>query len=220
MLMKLLKNMLKISLILLFFISFLYAEDIEETDYMRRIDEGLYNRSYRGNSPKKKAKKMKFEDIFRGEEVEVGEEDIFPKRSSYTGIYKVGKPYSVFGQDYTPKEDENYEKEGISSHYGDGDGFHGKRTSNGETYNMHDFTAAHPTLPLPSIVEITNLDNGKKVKVRVNDRGPFTKNRIIDVSKTVAKALGFYGQGTGRVRVKYLKKDSDELLKHLGLVRK
>ena len=115
------------------------------------------------------------------------------------GIYKVGKPYQVEGVWYYPAEDYAYVQEGIASWYGSD--FHGKRTANGERYNMDDITAAHPTLPMPSVVKVTNLDNGRTLKVTVNDRGPFHSKRIIDVSKKAAQLLGFYEAGTAHVRV-------------------
>jgi peptidoglycan lytic transglycosylase len=118
------------------------------------------------------------------------------------GYRKVGKPYLINGVRYVPRHDPNYEEIGRASWYGDG--FHGKKTANGEVYDMHALTAAHRTLPLPSFASITNLQNGRKVMVRVNDRGPFKKGRIIDVSSKVAKELGFHEQGTARVQVKYL----------------
>lgn len=115
------------------------------------------------------------------------------------GIYKVGTPYQVEGIWYYPAEDYSYAQEGIASWYGSD--FHGKRTANGDRYNMDDLTAAHPTLPMPSVVKVTNLDNGKVLRVTVNDRGPFHSTRIIDVSKKAAQMLGFYEAGTARVRV-------------------
>ncbi len=130
-----------------------------------------------------------------------------------SGYFKVGNPYQVFGVSYIPKEYEEYEEEGIASWYGDD--FHGKQTANGETYDMDSMTAAHPTLPLPSLVEVTNLSNDKKVIVRVNDRGPFAKSRIIDVSEKAAQALDFRDVGTAKVRVKLLRNETDELLKKL-----
>ncbi len=115
------------------------------------------------------------------------------------GIYKVGTPYQVEGIWYYPAEDYGYAQEGVASWYGTD--FHGKRTANGDRYNMNDLTAAHPTLPMPSVVTVTNLENGKQLKVTVNDRGPFHSSRIIDVSKHAAELLGFYQKGTARVRV-------------------
>lgn len=115
------------------------------------------------------------------------------------GTYKVGNPYQVAGRWYHPAEDPNYNRTGIASWYGDK--FHGKQTANGETYNMNELTAAHTTLPMPSFVRVTNLENGRSVVLRVNDRGPFVGDRIIDVSRRGAQLLGFQGQGLARVRV-------------------
>ena len=131
------------------------------------------------------------------------------------GTYKVGKPYKIMGKTYYPAEDYDYSEVGIASWYGSD--FHNKKTSNGETYNMDDFTAAHRTLPMPSMVRITNLENGRSIKVRINDRGPFVKNRIIDVSKRVAQELKFHTQGVTRVKVEYLKDETEKMLKEYGL---
>jgi len=125
------------------------------------------------------------------------------------GVYKVGNPYTVLGQSYTPKEDYGYSETGTASWYGDD--FHNKRTANGETYNMHAITAAHRTLPLPSIVRVTNLENGKSIIARVNDRGPYVKNRIIDVSQKGAELLGYKNKGTAKVKVEILAKESRAL---------
>ncbi len=118
------------------------------------------------------------------------------------GHYKVGRPYSVNGRTYYPAEEPSYRAEGIASWYGPD--FHGRLTANGEIYNMHGYSAAHPTLPLPSYARITNLGNGKSMIVRVNNRGPFVHNRLVDLSVGTAKALGFYGHGLARVRVEYV----------------
>ena len=118
------------------------------------------------------------------------------------GSYKVGSPYKINGIRYVPREDPHYRASGIASWYGEK--FHGRRTANGEIFDMNDLTAAHPTLPLPSKVRVTNLENGKQLELRVNDRGPFTRGRIIDVSKHAAKLLGFQGKGTAKVRVEYV----------------
>lgn len=122
------------------------------------------------------------------------------------GTYKIGKPYQIMGQWYYPKEDYNYSEEGIASWYGED--FHEKTTANGEEYNMNTLTAAHRTLPLPSIVRVTNLENGRSLVLRVNDRGPYAKNRIIDISKRGAELLGFKTKGTAKVRVEILAKES------------
>jgi rare lipoprotein A len=117
------------------------------------------------------------------------------------GIYKVGEPYQVDGQWHTPREDPRYDRTGIASFYAAD--FHGRKTSNGEVFDMWALSAAHPTLPLPSYVYVTNLDNGRTLLLRVNDRGPYVNNRIIDLSQAAARYLGFEVRGTTRVRVRY-----------------
>ena len=117
------------------------------------------------------------------------------------GVYKVGQPYTINGQTYTPAEGA-YRAEGVASWYGPD--FHGRQTANGEVFDMHGISAAHPTLPIPSYARVTNLDNGKSIIVRVNDRGPYARNRIIDVSIGAAQALGFYDDGLAHVRVEYV----------------
>jgi rare lipoprotein A len=119
------------------------------------------------------------------------------------GIYKVGVPYALNGRTYYPSEG-SYRGEGIASWYGPD--FHGRLTANGEVYDMDAISAAHPTMPLPSYARVTNLENGKSIVVRVNDRGPYARNRIIDLSIGTAKALEFYGRGLARVRVEYIGK--------------
>ena len=118
------------------------------------------------------------------------------------GIYRVGKPYSVNGRTYVPAENPAYRIEGVASWYGRD--FHGRLTANGEIYDMHSISAAHTTLPLPCYVRVTNLDNGRSIVVRVNDRGPYHRNRVIDLSIGTAKALDFYSRGLARVRVEYV----------------
>jgi rare lipoprotein A len=125
------------------------------------------------------------------------------------GRYKVGKPYQINGIWYYPKVDYEYDEVGIASWYGPG--FHGEMTANGEIYDMNAMTAAHKTLPMPSIVRVTNLENGRTVKLRVNDRGPFVGERIIDVSRRAAQMLGFYGAGTARVRVQIEAEESRQI---------
>ncbi len=120
------------------------------------------------------------------------------------GRYQVGKPYKIAGKWYKPREVKTYEKTGVASWYGDA--FHGRKTANGEIYNMNAYSAAHPTLPLPSYVRVTNMANGNAVIVRVNDRGPFAHNRLIDLSKRAADALDFRHQGVAKVQVTYLGK--------------
>ncbi|MGI9478966.1 MAG: septal ring lytic transglycosylase RlpA family protein [Hyphomicrobiaceae bacterium] len=118
------------------------------------------------------------------------------------GYYKVGKPYTINGIRYTPRHQPSYDRVGVASWYGDK--FHGRLTANGETYDMNAITAAHPTLPLPSLVRVTNMRTGRRLVVRVNDRGPYARNRIIDLSRRSAEILGLKRQGTGAVRVQYL----------------
>lgn len=125
------------------------------------------------------------------------------------GLYKIGNPYKILGKWYYPKEDYSYTETGVASWYGAD--FHAKYTANGEVYDMNTLTAAHRTLPLPSIVKVTNLSNGRSLILRVNDRGPFAKDRIIDVSKRGAQLLGYQGQGTTKVKVELLEKESKEL---------
>jgi rare lipoprotein A len=118
------------------------------------------------------------------------------------GYYRVGQPYRINGQTYYPTDNPSYRAEGVASWYGPD--FHGRLTANGEIFDMHGISAAHPTLPIPSYVRVTNLDNGRSMIVRVNDRGPYARGRIIDVSIGTAKALGFYGDGLAHVRVEYV----------------
>lgn len=116
--------------------------------------------------------------------------------------YKIGNPYQIQGTWYYPAEDYKYEETGIASWYGAQ--FHGRRTANGEVYDMNALTAAHRTLPMPSFVRVTNLENGRSLILKVNDRGPFARNRIIDISRRGAQLLGFHGAGTARVRVQIM----------------
>ena len=118
------------------------------------------------------------------------------------GVYRVGKPYVVAGRTYTPEENINYSETGVASWYGND--FHGRYTANGEVYDMNSISAAHPTLPLPSYVRVTNLKNNKSIVVRVNDRGPYAHDRLIDLSVRTAQLLGFHGHGLARVKVDYV----------------
>lgn len=118
------------------------------------------------------------------------------------GIYKVGNPYQIAGVWYYPKEDPNYDETGIGSWYGEQ--FHAKTTANGEIFDMNEVTAAHPTLPMPSLVRVTNMENGRTIVVRVNDRGPYVNGRVIDLSRRSAQLLGYDRQGTAKVRVQYI----------------
>src|SRR3954452_8471331 len=120
--------------------------------------------------------------------------------------YKVGAPYQINGVWYRPKVDYDYDETGVGSWYGEA--FDQQLTANGEIFDLNELTAAHRTLPLPSIVEVTNLQNGRQLKLRVNDRGPYAQNRIIDVSRRAAQLLGFERPGTTPVNVKILKDES------------
>lgn len=129
-----------------------------------------------------------------------------PGTSKSEGDFKVGKPYKVAGKTYTPRETYNFTETGIASWYGPN--FHGKKTANGETFDMNELTAAHRTLQIPSLVRVTNLENGRSLIVRVNDRGPFKRGRIIDLSKRAAELLDFTRQGTAKVRIQVLSEES------------
>jgi rare lipoprotein A len=118
------------------------------------------------------------------------------------GVYRVGKPYTVAGHVYTPEEDVNYSAVGLASWYGDD--FHGRYTANGEIFDENAISAAHPTMPLPSYARVTNLSNHKSIVVRVNDRGPYVGNRVMDLSVKTAKLLGFYSNGVAKVKVEYI----------------
>jgi rare lipoprotein A len=118
------------------------------------------------------------------------------------GRVVVGDSYSVAGKLYTPRENPQYSKIGLASWYGEA--FHGRLTANGEVYDVNGLTAAHPTLPLPSYARVTNLENGRSMIVRVNDRGPFAHDRIIDLSSRVADMLDVKNEGTAKVKVDYV----------------
>jgi rare lipoprotein A len=116
--------------------------------------------------------------------------------------FKVGSPYQINGHWYYPRFVTDYQATGTASWYGDA--YQGRRTANGEIYDMYALTAAHPTLQLPSVVEVTNLENGRSLTLRVNDRGPFVDGRLIDLSLAAARELGFERQGLAYVQVRYL----------------
>jgi rare lipoprotein A len=120
--------------------------------------------------------------------------------------YKIGAAYAVKGVTYYPHVDYAYDQVGTASWYGEQ--FQGRYTANGEVFDLNEITAAHTTLPLPSVVEVVNLQNGRALRIRVNDRGPFVQGRIIDLSRRAAQLLGFEGAGTTSVRVRVLKDDS------------
>lgn len=139
-----------------------------------------------------------------------GQQSARPNVSSVErGYYKIGEPYTVDGVLYTPAEDWTYDETGIASWYGPD--FHGKRTANGELYDMNQVTGAHKTLPMPCLVRVTNLDNGRAIVVRVNDRGPFSRGRVLDLSRRAAQLLGFERIGTAKVRVQILAAESQAL---------
>ena len=144
----------------------------------------------------------------------LGKRYILPKdtkKTFPTPIYKIGNKYEVKGKFYFPKKDMLYSKTGIASWYGPK--FHGKLTANGEIYNQNELTAAHKTLPLPSAVKVTNLKNSKSLNLRINDRGPFVNDRIIDLSSKAADLLGLKKQGTGLVKVTILQEQTKALEK-------
>lgn len=127
--------------------------------------------------------------------------------------YKVGNAYEINDKWYYPAEDWEYDETGIASWYGPN--FHGKQTANGEIFDQEQLTAAHRTLPMPSLVRVTNLKNGRSLVLRLNDRGPFAKNRIIDVSRKAAELLGFEREGTAPVRVQILRDQSLSMKRQL-----
>ena len=136
-----------------------------------------------------------------------------PSSATSSG-YKVGKPYQIAGVWYYPHVDYEYDETGIASWYGPG--FHGKKTASGETYDQNGLTAAHRTLPLPSLVRVTNLVNGRQITLKVNDRGPFAHGRILDVSRRGAQLLDFEKTGTAKVRVEILAEESRQLAYQAG----
>ncbi len=158
-----------------------------------------------GHSPKKKARSKEFfsesEYGVKASPRVVEDGQAVPKGG---GRYQVGKAYQVRGKWYQPKEEPGYNKTGLASWYGSA--FHGRRTANGEVYDLYHLSAAHPTFPLPSYARVTNLENGTSVIVRVNDRGPFHENRLIDVSSKTADLLDMKRTGTAKVRVQYVGK--------------
>jgi rare lipoprotein A len=124
------------------------------------------------------------------------------------GYYRVGEPYVVAGKTYVPEDNPSYAAEGLASWYGSD--FHGRLTANGEVFDKESISAAHPTLPIPSYARVTNLANRRSIIVRINDRGPFAGNRVIDLSYKTAELLGFHKNGLARVRVEYVGKASLE----------
>ena len=138
-----------------------------------------------------------------------GAKQVKPGNTGKTaGYYKVGSPYQIKSVWYYPQDEQDYSETGIASWYGPG--FHGKETANGELFDENEVTAAHRTLPMPSVVRVTNLGNGRSIMVRVNDRGTFAHGRIIDLSRRAAQLLGFERNGTARVRVELLPSESEQ----------
>jgi len=129
-----------------------------------------------------------------------------PARKKPTGNFKVGNTYKVKGKRYTPSETYSFTQTGLASWYGPN--FHGKPTANGETFDKYELTAAHKTLQMPSIIRVTNLENGHSIIARVNDRGPFSGKRILDLSERSAELLDFKHKGTARVKIQVLDEES------------
>lgn len=140
------------------------------------------------------------------------EQNFIDQYKKLARTYKLGKPYKIEGQWFYPKHDPFYDEVGIASWYGPNVG---KLTANGELFDQEDYAAAHPTLPMPSIVEVENLQNGKKVVVKINDRGPFAHDRIIDLTPAAAKRLDMIGKGVAKVRVRLLREQTLSYLYHV-----
>ncbi|KAF8818462.1 septal ring lytic transglycosylase RlpA family protein [Rickettsia endosymbiont of Cardiosporidium cionae] len=136
---------------------------------------------------------------------------------TYKGYYKIGKQYRIKNKTYKPKLYSNWQQTGYASWYGDKE--NGNKTANGDIFNKKLLTAAHTTLPMPSIVKVTNLENNRSIILMVNDRGPYAKNRIIDVSEKAAMILGFHKQGISKVHVKYLPNATNTFLKKTGITQ-
>ena len=136
------------------------------------------------------------------------------EKSPPASTYKIGNPYQIGGLWYYPAVDYEYDETGIASWYGTK--FHGRATANGEVFYMNELSAAHRTLPLPSIVRVTNLENGRSLVLRVNDRGPFARGRILDASRRSAQLLGFETAGTAKIRVQILARESSILAARLN----
>jgi rare lipoprotein A len=144
----------------------------------------------------------------------VDQTKMITQQPAQTYGYKVGQPYQVDGVWYYPAVNYDYDETGIASWYGPG--FVGQMTASGEIYDQNAMTAAHKTLPLPTLVRVTNLENGRQIQLRINDRGPFVNNRIIDVSYRAAQLLGMDVNGTARVRVQVMADESRQLAGQLG----
>jgi rare lipoprotein A len=142
------------------------------------------------------------------------------KNTKYKGHYKVGSKYTIKNTTYKPKEVKSYTQVGMASWYGKKNGFHGKKTANGDVYNKNTLSAAHKTLPLPSFVKVTNLENNKSVVVMLNDRGPYSEGRIIDLSEKAAEIIDMKRKGTVKVKVQYLPTETKKFLTTIGLEKK
>ena len=188
------------------------CESPESNFRIKRIADRNYSYLDYGHKKYKKIKEISQDSKDDGYDLE---ENLTSYQNNYQGYYKIGNPYEIDGITYTPKKYNYFEEIGEASWYGPD--FHGKLTANGEIYDMNSLTAAHRTMPLPSIAEVTNLENGKSIKVRINDRGPFANDRIIDLSKESAERLDFKEKGVVNVRVKYLSEETEELLQNLEL---
>jgi rare lipoprotein A len=140
--------------------------------------------------------------------------------TKYQGHYKIGRPYKINSVTYTPYKElkKNHIEKGTASWYGKND--HNKKTANGDTFNKHLLTAAHPKLPMPCIIKVTNLNNNKAAILMVNDRGPFRKKRILDVSEAAAERLEFKHKGTAEIKLEYLHGETQKLLTKLNLEKK
>ena len=136
----------------------------------------------------------------------------------YNGSVKVGSSYTIKNKTYTPKIEHDYDEVGMASWYGDA--FHCKKTANGEYFNKHQLSAAHKTLPMPSVAKVTNLHNNRSVHVVINDRGPFSKSRIIDISEKAAIELGMKSQGVAKVRVEFAAEETNKLMKKIASKKK
>jgi rare lipoprotein A (peptidoglycan hydrolase) len=206
-------------------------EDDFDQSHFRRIRHVKPSESMQAGIPKKdifaaRERRNYYEDVYYADEdgneaivyQNDGEvtlrEQIVPE-GKYRGYYKIGNPYKISGLSYYPQKYNQFQEVGVASWYGPY--FHGKETANGEIYDSRAMTAAHRTLPMPSIVRVTNLNNGKSVIVRINDRGPFAKSRIIDVSERAAEILGFKDYGTADVKIELLRDHTDEMLEKLKL---
>ncbi len=142
------------------------------------------------------------------------------KNIKYKGHYKVGGEYTIKNTTYKPKEVKSYTRVGMASWYGKKNGFHGKKTANGDLYNKNTLSAAHKTLQLPSLVKVTNLENNKSVVVMINDRGPYSKGRIIDLSEKAAEIIDMKRKGTVKVKIEYLHAETKKFLATIGLEKK